>query len=102
VLTITLLCAAALAAAGCGDDSRDFAQLNEDEACKAVREKLPLDKLEDRFGEPDRTQDFFGDTVVTYEGAEDVRWQFQVSTQVGTFRALTVEGSREEVVDCSA
>lgn len=101
MLPITFLAAAALAA-GCGDDAPDFAQLNKDEACKAVREKLTLDKLEDRFGKPDGTQDFFGDTVVAYEGPEDVRWQFQVSAQGGTFRALTVEGSREEVVDCSA
>ncbi len=90
----------ALAAAACSDAGQDFAQLNRTEACKAVREKLTLAKLEDRFGKPDATQDFFGDTVVSYEGPEDVRWQFQVSAQAGTFRALQVKGSREELVEC--
>jgi hypothetical protein len=93
--------ALALAAAGCADgDGKDFARLNQTEACKAVREKLTLPKLQERFGKPDGTQDFFGDTIVSYEGAEEVRWQFQISAQAGTFRALTVEGKREEIVEC--
>jgi hypothetical protein len=101
VLPVTLATLAlAFAAAGCADDDQNFAQLNETEACKAVREKLPLAKLEERFGKPDGTQDFFGDTVVAYEGVDDVRWQFQVSAQAGTFRALTVKGQREEIVEC--
>ena len=98
VTLVTL--ALALAAAGCGDDGQDFAQLNQTEACRAVKEKLTLPKLEERFGKPDGRQDFFGDTIVAYEGAEEVRWQFQVSAQAGTFRALTVKGKREDVVPC--
>lgn len=101
VLPVTLATLAlALAATGCAEDGQDFAQLNETEACKAVREKLTREKLEERFGKPDGTQDFFGDTVLSYEGVDDVRWQFQVSAQAGTFRALTVKGQREEIVEC--
>ena len=97
---VTVLAALALGTAACSDDSRDFADLNRDEACRAVKEKLTLEKLKERFGEPDGSQDFFGDTVVAYEGVDEVRWQFQVSQQAGTLRALTVEGSRETPVAC--
>ena len=91
-----------LGASACSDDGTDFADLNRTEACRAVTEKLTLAKLEERFGKPDGTQDFFGDTVVSYEGVDEVRWQFQVSAQVGTFRALTVKGQREDIVQCPA
>ena len=97
---LTLLAALAVALGGCGEDARDFAQLNQAEACKAVKERLTLEKLQERFGKPDGTQDFFGDSVVSYLGAEEVRWQFQVNAEAGTFRALRVEGSRERPVEC--
>jgi hypothetical protein len=92
---------AALALASCGDGD-DPVAVDEGEACKAVRERLTLDEIEDRFGEPDSSQDFFGDRVVAYDDGEEegVRWQFQVSAQAGTFRALRVEGQREEIVEC--
>ncbi|MDQ3933961.1 MAG: hypothetical protein M3340_04945 [Actinomycetota bacterium] len=90
---------AALAAAGCDDGGPDPVALSETEACKAVEERLKLDQFDERFGKPDRTQDFFGDSVVTYERG-DVTWQFQVSAQTGTFRALLVEGAREKAIDC--
>ncbi|HEX8741608.1 MAG TPA: hypothetical protein VF712_00600 [Thermoleophilaceae bacterium] len=97
LLTLT----AAIAAAGCGDDTPDLVPLSQAEACRAVKERLDAEELETRFGEPDSTQDFFGDQVLAYEDeAEDLRWQFQVSQQAGTFRALRVKGSREEIVDC--
>lgn len=99
---VTLLAALALGASACGNEAPDFADLNQAEACRAVKEKLTLAKLEKRFGKPDGTQDFFGDTVVYYEGVDDVRWQFQVSAQAGTFRALTVKGKREDIVQCPA
>jgi hypothetical protein len=94
-----LVLVAAVVAIGCGDDSDDLIPVSEEEACKAVKEKLKLDALEDRFGEPDASQDFFGDRVVTYED-DDAKWQFQVSARGGTFRALRVEGQREEVLEC--
>lgn len=97
---VTVLAALVLGAAGCSEAGTDFADLNRTEACRAVKEKLSLQRLEKRFGEPDARQDFFGDTVVGYDGVDDVRWQFQVSQQTGTFRALTVKGSREEMVRC--
>ena len=97
MLLLTLL-AAALAGAGCGEDDEPPA-LSEAEACKAVKENLTLDELRDRFGEPDSSQDFFGDRVVSYDG-EDVKWQFQVGARTGTFRALRVKGQREEILSC--
>jgi hypothetical protein len=100
VQLVTVLAALALGAAACGEDGTDFTDLTHAEACRAVKERLSLEKLKDRFGEPDGTQDFFGDTVVAYEGVDEVRWQFQVSQGTGTFRALTVKGSREEQVRC--
>ena len=96
VLLLTLL--AVFAGAGCGDDD-DPTPLSEAEACKAVKEKLTLEQLEDRFGAPDASQDFFGDRVVAYDD-EEVRWQFQVGTRNGTFRAIQVKGRREQVLDC--
>jgi hypothetical protein len=92
---------AALALASCGDGDGPVA-IDEAEACRAVKERLTLDEIEARFGEPDSSQDFFGDRVVAYddEDEEGVRWQFQVSAQAGTFRALRVEGRREEIIEC--
>ena len=100
VLLLALL--AALALAACGDDEPEIVAVDRAEACKAVKERLKLDQLEDRFGQPDSSQDFFGDFVVAYADRddEDVRWQFQVSAQAGTFRALRVKGQREEIVEC--
>ncbi len=89
---------AALALASC-DEGDDPVALNEAEACKAVEERLTLDEIQDRFGRPDSTQDFFGDRVVTYED-DDVKWQFQVGAQTGTFRAIRVKGNREEILAC--
>lgn len=100
MLPVTLLAAAALGAPACSDAGSDFADLNRTEACRAVKEKLTLEKIEERFGEPDATQDFFGDTIVAYDGVDEVRWQFQVNPQAGTFRAMTVKGNREQIVDC--
>jgi hypothetical protein len=96
---LPLLAAAALAVSACTDDADGPIPVTEDEACKAVKEKLKLDALEDRFGEPDATQDFFGDRVVTYDD-EEVKWQFQISAQAGTFRAIRVEGKRERILSC--
>ena len=100
--SLALLAAVAVAVAvaipGCADDD-DPIPVTEAEACKAVKEHLKLDALQDRFGEPDGSQDFFGDRVVTYQEG-DARWQFQVGAQTGTFRALRVEGKREEIVSC--
>jgi hypothetical protein len=95
-----LVLIAALALAACGGD--DPVAVDQAEACKAVKERLTLDEIESRFGEPDASQDFFGDRVVAYddEDEEGVRWQFQVSAQSGTFRALRVDGRREEIVEC--
>ena len=98
-VVLLLMLAAAVALAGCGDDEPETVALDRDEACKAVKEKLTVAEVEERFGEPDQTQDFFGDTVLSYEH-DEVRWQFQVSAQAGTFRALRVRGAREEVVPC--
>ena len=97
VLLLTLI--AAVAPAACGDDEPDTVALGQQEACKAVKEELTVAEIEERFGEPDQTQDFFGDTVVSYERGE-VKWQFQVSARAGTFRALRVRGAREEVLAC--
>lgn len=94
---LPLIAAVAVAVSACGDD--EVVEVNEAEACKAVKEKLELDALTDRFGEPDRTQDFFGDRVVTYDDS-DAKWQFQVSARGGTFRAIRVEGKSEEVLAC--
>lgn len=97
MLCLTL---AALALAGCGDDTPDIVPVDQGNACRAVKERLNVKELETRFGKPDRTQDFFGDRVLLYETDDGVTWQFQVSAQQGTFRTLKVEGKREEVVDC--
>ena len=91
--------AVAVTAAGCSDDTPDPIPVTETSACKAVKDKLKLDALEERFGDPDSSQDFFGDRVLTYEG-DDVKWQFQVSAQAGTFRAIRVEGQRERILAC--
>jgi hypothetical protein len=96
MLLLTLIAAAALA--GCGDDG-DTVGLTEPEACKAIKERLDLKEIEGRFGKPDATQDFFGDSTVIYQRAE-TKWQFQVSAQSGTFRALKVKGSKEEIIAC--
>jgi hypothetical protein len=88
---------AALAVAACGGD--DTVALSEAEACKAVEERLDLEEIENRFGEPDGTQDFFGDTVASYDRG-DVKWQFQVRAEGGTFRVLRQRGAREEIIDC--
>jgi len=97
LLTLT----AAIAAAGCADDTPDLVALDQAEACKAVKEHLDADELKQRFGDPDTTQDFFGDQVLGYEDErEDVRWQFQVSARSGAYRVARVKGSREEIVDC--
>jgi hypothetical protein len=100
VLLLVLIPALALAA--CGDDGPEIVEVDQAEACRAVKERLKLTELEDRFGKPDSQQDFFGDTVVAYEDddAEGVKWQLQVSAQSGTFRAQRVEGRREEQIDC--
>ena len=95
MLLLTLI--AAIAAAGCDDDDR--VGLTEAEACKAVKEKLSAEQLEARFGEPTSSQDFFGDRVLSYTRGQ-VKWQFQVTTQGGTFRALKVEGRTEDVLTC--
>jgi hypothetical protein len=100
MLLLTLIAAiAAIAAAGCDDD--DPIGLTEAEACKAVKEKLSAEQLEARFGEPTSTQDFFGDRVLSYTRGE-VKWQFQVTTQGGTFRALQVKGTTEKILPCRA
>jgi hypothetical protein len=91
--------AVAVTASACGDDTPDPIPVTETEACKAVKEKLKLEAMEERFGEPDGSQDFFGDRVLTYDD-DEVKWQFQVSTQAGTYRALRVEGKGEKVLDC--
>lgn len=92
---------AALALAACGDDGGDLVAVDQEEACKAVQERLTLEEIEDRFGEPDSSQDFFGDRVVAYDDERaGVKWQFQVSAQSGTFRALRVKGQREEIIEC--
>ena len=96
VLLLTLL--VPLAFGGCAEDDTPVA-LSEAEACKAVKERLSLDGLTDRFGEPDASQDFFGDRVVTYED-EPLKWQFQVGAKTGTFRAIRVEGQRERTLSC--
>lgn len=93
-----LTLALALTAAGCGGGD-DTVELDQAEACKVVKEDLTVDQIEDRFGKPDQTQDFFGDTVVSYTRG-DQRWQFQVSAQAGAYRALRVRGVREEVLSC--
>ena len=90
---------AALALAGCANDDPDTVGLTEPEACKAVKERLDVEELEDRFGEPEATQDFFGDRVVIYERGE-IKWQFQVTEQAGTFRVLQIRGNRETVLAC--
>lgn len=97
MLSLTLIAAAALA--GCADDGPDTVRVTQAEACKAVREKLDVEELEARFGAPDSTQDFFGDRILVYE-RPDAKWQFQVSAEAGTFRALRVEGSRERILSC--
>jgi hypothetical protein len=97
LLTVT----AVLALAGCSDDDPERVGLTEPEACRAVREKLDVEGLEKRFGEPDSTQDFFGDRVVTYERGE-LRWQFQLTEQAGTFRVIQVRGKRETILACRA
>jgi hypothetical protein len=89
---------AALALGGCANDD-DTVGLTEPEACKAVKERLDVEELEDRFGEPDTTQDFFGDRVVIYERGE-LKWQFQVTEQGGTFRVLQTRGNRETILTC--
>lgn len=96
---LALIAALALASCGGGDDP---VTVDESEACKAVRERLTLSEIQDRFGEPDSSQDFFGDRVVAYDDEEEtgVKWQFQVSAQAGTFRALRVEGKREQIIEC--
>lgn len=98
-LSVLLCVIAVLTAAGCDDGEGDAVALSEAEACRAVKERLKLDQLDERFGKPDRTQDFFGDYVVSYERG-DVKWQFQVGAKTGTFRALRVEGVKEEALDC--
>ena len=98
VLLLTLL--PVIAAAGCSDAEGPTA-LSEAEACKAVAERLTLPKLEDRFGKPDRSQDFFGDRVVTYDD-DELKWQFQISARAGAFRAAQVKGQREEILDCQS
>lgn len=96
-MLLLILIAAVLA--GCGDDGPSTVGLTDPEACKAVKERLDVKEIEDRFGKPDATQDFFGDTTVVYQRAE-TKWQFQVSAQSGTFRALKVKGSSEEIISC--
>ena len=91
--------AVALAAAGCADSGDGPIPVTEDSACKAVKERLNLEALEDRFGAPDASQDFFGDRVVTYDD-DEANWQFQVSARGGTLRALRVEGKSERVLSC--
>jgi hypothetical protein len=90
---------AALALAGCADDDPERVGLTEAEACRAVEEKLDVEGLERRFGEPDSSQDFFGDRVVSYVRG-DIQWQFQVTAQSGTFRVLQIKGKRETVLAC--
>jgi hypothetical protein len=97
LLTLT----AALAVAGCTDDTPDIVPVDREEACRAVKERLDVAGLERRFGEPESSQDFFGDRVVAYEEGGQ-RWQFQVSSESGTFRAIEVRGKREQIVDCPA
>jgi hypothetical protein len=97
--TLALIATVVLVVSACGDDSADPIPVTEAEACKAVEERLKLDALEERFGSPDASQDFFGDRVVTYDDA-DVKWQFQVGAETGTFRAIRVKGKREEILAC--
>ena len=95
-----LIATLAVVLGACGDDSDDLIPVTETEACKAVKERLKLDALQDRFGPPDASQDFFGDRVVTYDDDDEVKWQFQVGARTGTFRAIRVEGKREEILAC--
>jgi hypothetical protein len=97
ILLLTLI--ATIAATGCGDDGPDPVGLSEAEACKAVKEHLDAEGLETRFGKPSGTQDFFGDKVISYERGDET-WQFQLTEQGGTFRALRVEGQREQILPC--
>lgn len=96
-LTLTII--AALAAVGCSDDDPERVGLTEPEACRAVKEKLSVEELERRFGEPQSSQDFFGDRVVSYVRG-DIQWQFQVTAEAGTFRVLQIKGKRETILAC--
>ena len=86
--------------AGCNNYEPAKETLSQPAACKAVSDHLKADQIEDRFGPPSKKEDFFGDTILTYR-REDVEWRFQVSGNVGTFRALRQpKGKVEEILPC--
>ncbi|HEX8067952.1 MAG TPA: hypothetical protein VF520_15655 [Thermoleophilaceae bacterium] len=95
-----VLAAAVLAAPGCGGGGDEPEALDRASACRAVSDHLDVAAFEERFGEADAKQDFFGDTVITYR-RDDGDWKFQVSGKVGAFRALRqVKGRPEEILPC--
>lgn len=90
----------ALAIAGCGEEKKIREEVNRQTACKVVEEDLNVEQIEERFGEADKNEDFFGDTILTYEGANE-QWKFQVSARVGAFRALRQpRDGIEEILPC--
>jgi len=89
----------ALLLTGCSEDNPLHAGLNKTEACRAVKERLDARGIATRFGKPDTTQDFFGDSVLSFDRV-GVRWEFQVSATAGTYRALQVKGAQEQVLSC--
>ena len=78
---------AAPALAGCGEEEKIRDEVNRETACSVVEQDLKVEQIEERFGEADKKEDFFGDTILTYEGPRE-QWKFQVSARVGAFRAL--------------
>jgi hypothetical protein len=98
---LALVPALAAALAGCNDyGGKPKELLNQTTACKAVSDRLKVKGIEDRFGPAGKKEDFFGDTILTYR-VEDTEWKFQVSENVGTFRALRQPKDRiEEILPC--
>jgi hypothetical protein len=97
-LALVLPLAAAIAA--CGENEPVKQELNQANACRVVKENLKVPAIEERFGEADKKEDFFGDTIVTYEGRNE-QWKFQVAAQVGTFRALRQpKDGIEQILPC--
>ena len=95
-----LALAIAAAIAGCGEDEPVKQELNQANACRVVKEDLKVPAIEERFGEADKKEDFFGDTIVTYDQGDE-QWKFQVSANVGTFRALRQpKDGIEQILPC--